>query len=190
MARPETVSASDLTERIAGVFRSRGYEGASLNELSQASGLAKAALYHRFAEGKPAMALSVLKASEQRFDETVLAVLQGEGSVSERLEAMSEAVSRFYAAGGNSCLIDLFSLSGTPDGVRRQVATGAAAWLAALASVLQEAGFDRDEAQSRAEDAVIRIQGALVLSRALADPAPFRRQIATLPTVLLASQLS
>ena len=119
MARPETISASDLTDRLAGVFRSKGYEGSSLSELSESAGLAKAALYHRCGDGKTAMAMAVLDAADARFERDVLAPLAATGSVESRLSAMVDGLARFYARGSNACLVELFSVAGTPDTLRR-----------------------------------------------------------------------
>jgi len=185
MARPQTLSDDDLVSRLAGIFRQKGYEGASLSELAAASGLGKAALYHRFPEGKEAMATAVLSATERRMGNDVLAPL-AQGDAAERLAAMAGALFRFYEGGMRSCLVDLFSVAGTPDGVRGKVCRGTAEWIATIAAALVEAGFAPEEARRRGEDAVIRIEGALVVSRALGDQAPFRRVLERLAGDLLA----
>jgi hypothetical protein len=59
-------------------------------------------------------------------------------------------------------------------------------WSGAIAAVLEEAGLSSDLARERGEDAVIQIQGALVVSRGLADLKPFSRTVFELPTRLLA----
>ena len=48
MARPQSVQDQDLMQRLSCVFRDVGYDGASLSILSEATGLKKASLYHRF----------------------------------------------------------------------------------------------------------------------------------------------
>lgn len=58
-------------------------------------------------------------------------------------------------------------------------------WIEAIAIVLEESGLETQLARYRAEDAVLRIQGALVLARGLDDTMPFQRTIQTLPTELL-----
>lgn len=56
----------------------------------------------------------------------------------------------------------------------------------AIQAALTDAGLASDEAKRRAIDAVSRIQGALVVCRVLADPAPFAELIAGLADDLLA----
>lgn len=59
-------------------------------------------------------------------------------------------------------------------------------WIAAIAVVVVEAGIDPMVARQRAEDALIAIQGSLVVSQALDDPALFQRVMQALPQQLLA----
>lgn len=185
MARPEIITRSDLLARLTGVFRSVGYEGASLALLSRETGLAKAALYHRFPGGKEEMARSVLNEVGREMAVTVLGRLDGEGSPRHKLSAMRDGLVEFYDGGKLSCLADLFSVAGVPDAIRSPLSGGIHAWIAAIARVVEEAGVGHEEASRRAEDAVVRVEGALVVSRALASSMPFRRTIERLVDDLL-----
>ena len=49
-----------LLDRLAETFKDVGYEGASLSVLSDATGLKKSSLYHRFPDGKAQMAQEVM----------------------------------------------------------------------------------------------------------------------------------
>src|SRR5687767_6837809 len=63
LTRPMTkpvVDRADLLPLLAEVFRSHGYEGATLALISQATGLGKGSLYHFFPGGKAQMAADVL----------------------------------------------------------------------------------------------------------------------------------
>ena len=51
----------------------------------------------------------------------------------------------------------------------------------AIAAVLVEAGLEPELSQQRSEDAVMTIQGSLILSRGSDDPTPFQRAVAQLP---------
>jgi TetR/AcrR family transcriptional repressor of nem operon len=50
MPRTRTLSDDTILERAIGVFWQNGYAGTSLRDLTQATGLSSAALYHRFAD--------------------------------------------------------------------------------------------------------------------------------------------
>lgn len=52
---------AEILDRLFVVFRDRGYEGSSLADLSQATGLGKSSLYHHFPRGKEQMAEAVLE---------------------------------------------------------------------------------------------------------------------------------
>lgn len=186
MARTETISKTDLAERFADVFRKKGYEGASLADLAEAGGLAKAALYHRFPDGKEGMAAVALKAVGSRMHNQVLQTLMREGTAASRLAAMSEALLAFYDGGRASCVMDVFSIAGTPDAVRDQVRRGAEDWIVAVARLLVAEGFTETEARGRALAAVIKIQGALIVARAMSEPTVFEQALRSLPSELLA----
>lgn len=50
MPRTRTLSDDTILERAIGVFWKNGYAGTSLRDLTQATGLSSAALYHRFTD--------------------------------------------------------------------------------------------------------------------------------------------
>jgi len=50
------VNEEELLDRLTSVFRTHGFEGASLSLISKATGLQRASLYHRFPGGKEEMA--------------------------------------------------------------------------------------------------------------------------------------
>jgi hypothetical protein len=52
-----------------------------------------------------------------------------------------------------------------------------ARWIAALADALKRAGRDSAAAQDQAEEIVLEIPGAIVLARAMSDPAIFQRAL-------------
>jgi TetR/AcrR family transcriptional repressor of lmrAB and yxaGH operons len=59
-----------------------------------------------------------------------------------------------------------------------KVKTYFAGWIDALAAALRRLGDDRTAARQKAEQAVLEIQGALVLTRALDDIKVFSRALA------------
>lgn len=77
-------------------------------------------------------------------------------------------------------------MSGAPNPLRDHIRVGLSDWIDALACALADAGLSRAVARARAEDAVCRIEGALVVARGIADPAPFMRILKALQADLLA----
>ena len=174
-----------LLDRLTKVFRLYGYEGASLSRISKATGLQRASLYHRFPGGKDEMAKAVLARAGQWMAYRILAPLSGPGTPDKRIRLMADRLHEFYSGGRQSCLLDSLSFSTEQSELKRHIKEGMKAWGRALAAVAREAGLPAKAAQQRAEDAIGRIQGSLVLARAMDDTAPFERTLRELPHVIL-----
>lgn len=189
MGRPVKVEDSVLLKKLSDVFREVGYEGASLALLSSATGLKKASLYHRFPGGKEQAAREVLVCAEIWLTDHVLTPLAADGPPAARVRAMVRSLDAFYSGGRQACLLNILSSPGPDRGPFAALIEHAfTAWIAALAAVLVDAGFDRDRARSRAERVVALVQGSLVLSRGLATTRPFETCLANLEHELLASE--
>src|SRR3990167_1106920 len=109
MARKSLIGEEALVARLSATFRDVGYEGASLALLSEATGLKKASLYHRFPGGKEQMGLEVLQEAGRWLTEHVLGPLAGEGTPRERITAMARELDVFYRGGKQACLLNLLS---------------------------------------------------------------------------------
>ncbi len=181
--RPK-VKDDTLLDALLGVFCMHGYEGASLSLISEATGLQRASLYHRFPGGKAEMAVAVLARVHAQFSEHVLAPLFEAGDPILRVARTAERLSAFYGRGARSCLLETLSL-GEPDPVVRDAVERCfEAVLGAFSAVAREAGATRTAARRRAEEAVARYQGALVLARGSGDLKPFQRALAALPELI------
>ncbi len=182
-----TLSREEVVTRILQEFRNHGYDGTSLARLSQATGLGRSSLYHYFPNGKEDMATAAMAAVGEVFVNEVLAALNSEGSPSQRLHAFTKQLSVFYQDGQTSCLTDVFSMGGAAVLFQKYLALRVSNLMRNIAAVLSVAGFDKAEATRRAENAIITIQGSLVVSRALGDNAPFLRVLREMPDTLLAA---
>ena len=61
------------------------------------------------------------------------------------------------------------------------------AWLNAFTQIARDSGIAPAMARSRAEEAIVRIEGSLVLARVLGDTAAFERVLKLLPDLLTAA---
>ncbi|WP_375548617.1 TetR/AcrR family transcriptional regulator [Oceanicaulis alexandrii] len=191
MGRKALIDNDSLFEKISDAFRADGYEGASLARLSEATGLKKASLYHRFPGGKDQMASEILDWDVGRLAEYVSADLGAEGSAQARLSAMSETLRAFYHGGASACLLN--RLTGSTDALKQfsePVASAFHALRDAITDVLVETGLTPDNARQRAEDGLMLIQGALIYAQATHAPEVFARVIQTLPERLLQGRTS
>lgn len=177
------IAEEELLARLTRVFQEHGFEGASLSRISEATGLKRASLYHRFPGGKEEMAQAVLRYAHKRFGNDLLEPLRGPGEPAERIREMARRLDDFYRQGRQSCLLDTLSLEDMPS-LRRLTASAARGWIDAMAEVAQEAGVSRPQARNLSQQAVIRIEGALVLARATGDRRPFQQVLEVLPRLL------
>lgn len=176
---------SSIVSLIVPVFLQHGYEGATLSLISKATGLGRASLYHHFPGGKEQMAEVVLDYLNEGFTATVLNTLKSENEPIESLKAMSEGLNQFYNHGQNICIISAFSFGEGHSLFADQIQQALNMWLDLLSKVLVKSGLGEELALQRAQDAIIQIQGALVLTRVLGHTEPFERILKTLPEQLL-----
>ena len=171
---------------LAATFRENGYDGASLSRLARAAGVQKASLYHHFPGGKEEMAAAVLDDLSAWFERHLFAPLAAPGPVRERIAAMVAALDEHHAGGREQSLFAQFGEGPTRDRFAGRIAAFYGRWIATLGAALVDTGLDGEEAVRRAADAVMVIEGAIVLSRALGDPGPFKRVLRHLPDALAA----
>ncbi len=180
-----TVTDADLLARSTDVFRTYGFEGATMSRLAAATGLEKASLYHRFPGGKEQMVLAVAVGVVAWFETNIFEVLKQSGSPQKRIKTVAEHLRAFYAEGTKSCVLDILSIPAAGPELAAGLKGVLQVWLKAFAEVAQESGLSPSEARKRAEDSITRIEGSLVLSRVLSDSKPFHRAIDELSATLI-----
>lgn len=164
---------------LAEVFRTHGYEGASLALISQATGLGKGSLYHAFPGGKEEMARAVLAHIDAWFEANVFRPLRND-EPSAAIAAMFEALNTYFHSGGRVCLVGVFALSDTRDRFAESIRAYFIEWMSALADALTKLGLETSEACATSEAILGGIQGALVMARATNDPECFERAMSRL----------
>lgn len=184
MTPPARINEDFLLDRLTDIFRREGFEGASLSQISESTGLKRASLYHRFPGGKEEMATAVLARTQDRFVKQVVAPLESEGDVRARLREHASQLSTFFNDGNCACILETLSLGecrGTFDTPIKEFFT---LWIDALAAAARESGQSPAAARKRAEEVVAQIQGTLILARAMGDTKPFRRVVKNLESTL------
>jgi TetR/AcrR family transcriptional regulator, lmrAB and yxaGH operons repressor len=174
-----------VLERLMKAFRDNGYDGASLTELSTATGLGKSSLYHHFPGGKVDMAEQVLAHLDATLEAAVFAPLRSKVPPEKKLGAMLDTISTFYDGGKRACLLERLSASVDRARFRRPLANAFAKWVDAVEALGIEANVPKPVARARAEDLVIRIEGALVVCAGTGDTKLFERTIADLRSSVL-----
>lgn len=180
-------SRDEIVRKLFDLFRHRGFEGAALSDISEATGLGRSSLYHHFPGGKDEMVAAVADFAHGQIEANILAPLAGEGPLAERVTAMLETASAMYDCGREPCLVASLMVSPglAPDSAGKVQAI-LNDWIAALVHALEGAGIPAAEARRRATAAIIDIQGALLVARASGDTGVFSDAMETARRDLLA----
>ena len=177
---------ADLLPLLGEVFRSHGYEGATLALIGKATGLGKGSLYHFFPGGKAQMAAEVLAEIDHWFEVNIFAALRKSDNPAQAIAEMTARVDRYFRSGHRVCLVGVIALGASRDIFSSQVADYFSRWNDALVQTLRRAGFSASVARRRSADALLTIQGALVLARALSDTKVFGQAMVDMKARLLA----
>jgi AcrR family transcriptional regulator len=180
------MSKPDLLARLMDLFREKGFDGASLSDISESTGLGKSSLYHHFPNGKQEMAVKVLAHLEEQLETALFEPMRSADTPERKLDRMLDVVDRFYEGGKKACLLERLCASVDARSFRRPLARAFNKWIDAVETLGIEAGLPRAVARGRAEDMVVRISGALVVCAGTGDTKVFVRAIRDLREGVLA----
>ena len=179
------MAKEEIITKIIPVFRHYGYEGTTMSRLSAATGLKKASLYHHFKGGKEEMAQEALQYVSNWIEENIFAPLDSDKPAKLRIIEMSRGIELLYKNGKTPCLLAIMSFGEADNLFHQQLKQSLDKWLQKLSQVVEEIGIEPTQAYLRAENAMMMIQGSLVLVRLNQDIEPFTRVINLLPQILL-----
>ena len=173
-------SRDEIIDRLFTVFRDRGFEGASIADLSRATGLGKSSLYHHFPEGKEQMAQAVLERATAVIDSEILNVARSAGTLKARIRKIVAMLDRMYVGGRTPCVLGQLATSNIGSVAKQGLLLAFSHWIDAVEALARESGMSPVRARHFAEDWVARLQGALILQAATGDLGPFKRAMAAL----------
>lgn len=168
------VSDQEILNGLMSVFRAKGYDGASLNELAEATGLKKASLYHRFPGGKKEMTAAVLDFMESWINTKVYKVLSDDKIVpTQRLHEALVNIKAVYNNGKEVCLYRSLSMDTGMALFGEKIEKGINQWLKSFSIIGMALNLDEAAAMQMAKQTFIEVQGSLVLSKAMDSTEPF-----------------
>ncbi len=170
-------SKDEIVDRLFAVFRERGFDGASLTDLSRATGLGKSSLYHYFPRGKEQMVEAALGRAEALIDSAILSVAQSPEPLKVRVSRIIATLEQIYAGGRAPCVLGQRAISGITDTGRQSLRGAFAHWINAIAKLANEGGMSPARAHNFAEDWVAQLQGALILQAATGNRGTFERAL-------------
>ena len=176
---------NEMLDRLMATLRDKGYDGASSADLSAAAGVAESRFRDAFPGGKQEVALRVLQRLDERLAKELLEPLQAKRPPAPKLAAMLATIDELYDGGRSASLLERLGASADRLTFRRALGHAFGVWLDAVEGLCREAGLPKAVARERAEDLVIRIEGALVVAAATGDPAVFARTLVGLGRSLL-----
>jgi TetR/AcrR family transcriptional repressor of lmrAB and yxaGH operons len=182
-AMPAALDAKEKAEiigRLFVVFQDHGYEGASLADLSKATGLGKSSLYHHFPRGKEQMAEAVLEQGRDFIQTAVVDVAKSAGPLKSRIRKIVAAFDKLYASGKNPCVLGRLALSEVGPAGKKLAGEIFANWTDAIAHLAHQTGMTELKARQFGEDWIARVQGSLILHAATGDCRPFERAMGVL----------
>lgn len=169
---------AEIFKGLGTVLRSRGYDGASLNELANATGLKKASLYHRFPGGKQEMAAAVLTHLGQWVEEHIFNALSDENmSPKERVINGVAGIKELYNGGSEICIFRALSMESGLELFHKQISDGMQQWINAFKNVGISFHLTPKVAEERAIETLVKIQGSLVVSKGLNDLSVFENAL-------------
>lgn len=175
-----------LVDKLVDVVYDYGYDGATLSVISEVTGLGKASLYHHFPGGKEQMASAVLAHSDRWGEQHIGSLLASARSPQAKVRGIFQALDEVHTRSHQLTLMNVFTYGAARGVFGEQVGERVKAGLAVLSDLLCQCGVPQADATSRALDAYIQIEGAMVLARTLDDLEIFRRVVRALPDRLLA----
>lgn len=157
------------------VLRAKGFDGASMNDLAEATGLKKASLYHRFPGGKKEIAEAVLAFTRQWGQAHIWQVLTDETiAPKERLTTALQNIRNLYNDGDSICILRALSMDSSLPFFDLQIRQNFQTWLTAFTKLGEDLGYPLDKAKPMALESLMLIQGSLVLTKGMDQRSPFQ----------------
>ncbi|HMQ32578.1 MAG TPA: TetR family transcriptional regulator [Chloroflexaceae bacterium] len=174
-----------IVERAAPVFNTLGYSGTSMSELTRATGLEKGGIYNHF-PSKEALALAAFDYAVEVVAARFAAALAGVEGAPARLAAIVQVFAAYLEAppiaGGCPILNTAVEADDTDQALRARAQEGMTR-LQKLIGATVKAGVARGELRPEADPRAVAtvitatMEGAIMLGRLYADPAPLRHAV-------------
>lgn len=180
-----------MIETTARLLQHRGYHGASLNEILEASGAPRGSLYFHFPGGKEQLAIEATRAAVDEATQALAAVLAQSKTAAAGVRAYAEAAAQLMRESDYTfgCPVSplILDASGGVAELAKLCRDAFETWTGMIAAALNAAGLPKARAASLALLSVTAIEGALLAARAYRDIKPLMTVGAELEAVLTAA---
>ena len=169
MAKPK-LDRKTLLRNSLSVFKTKGYNGTSMNDLAKANGLLKGSIYH-YIDSKEALMLEVLTALKEHYFSKVFSKAQEEWLTPyERLKQLAmraEEIFVFEEGGDFLVNIGLETKNSVP-AFAKEIKEFFQEWIKTM-KLLYSFVLPDEEAQEKAEAIVAEIEGSVLMMKLLDD---------------------
>lgn len=168
----------DIVAATTELFRTQGFNGTSLKQISAESGAPTGSIYHFFPDGKDELGVAVITEAGAAYQEWLELIADDSTDI---VEAIGALFNRAAAALEDSGFIDICpigtvarEIASTHENLRRATSEVFGRWNEALALGLQAAGMEDLKAMELARTIVSAIEGGFILCRANRETEPLR----------------
>ncbi len=170
-----------IVAAAAPIFNQRGYEGSSLNDLMEATGLKKGGIYRHFSSKEELAAEAFDYTWEAAWNARLLHVDEKANGIEKLMQLIANFVDyRFPVAGGCPILNTAIDADDGNPVLRARVAKALRSWLARLQTIVKQAK-ERGEIRAGVDPKTVAtlivasLEGALMMSRLERNDDPLRR---------------
>ncbi len=186
--RKGELTRAHMIEAATRLIEEQGYAATGLKQILSESDAPKGSFYFHFPGGKEELGAHVVEAYAedfaQRLDAIFLMTDDPLAAATASLDFLGAQLVESDYASGCPVLAIAFEMANRSDPLRDATRAAFELWTHRMADRLVAAGHAPDAARSKARMLLCAIEGAIVLSRAYRDPAPFDDVKAQLPALL------
>jgi AcrR family transcriptional regulator len=174
---PRSTKREEMIQAGRRLYGARGYVGTAFSDVLAETGAPRGSVYFHFPGGKDEFAREVVAAHGRSTDSRLARLAAGCATPQELLVAFLQgardhAVATDYKEGCPIGAVILEAAHASPE-LLASAGQATASSIAVFAGLLVERGAGEDDAPRWATAAITGFEGALIVSRALRDPAPF-----------------
>ena len=165
-----------VVQQALQLFKRHGYHNTTMADVGKAAGLLKGSIYYYF-DGKEQLAVETMRRVRDSSSRQIFSLAYDESRPSrERLANLTQAVEDYFIDSEGGCLMGNLALEtlNTLPQFAQLIRAYFTEWRQALAHLLRSQ-YEEEWAWQLAQDAVARIEGAIMMMRVDGDPAVLRR---------------
>jgi TetR/AcrR family transcriptional repressor of nem operon len=162
-----------IIEKAAPIFNTKGYAGASLNDIIDATGLTKGSIYGNF-ENKDEVAIAVYQYNVKGFQKRIGEYISAKKTATEKITAIAEYYrenwKKVFERGGCPVLNASIEADDNLPFLKKYIQTSIKNWAESIASIIEQGKENNEfkkniEAMEYAHTFITLIEGGIMLAK-------------------------